>query len=441
MAVASLVLGSLTPAQAQGGDPGGDGAVVLDSILAVVGNRVILQSMVEEQIFIRFPQGQGLPSTPEGMAAVRRDILQDMIANELLLLEAERDTTLRATDEDIDAAVDEVTRNARQRYTSDQDFRRDLQQAGFQTPEEWRAWLRDDQRDRLLVDAMRSKLKQTGKLKTVTPTEAELRAFFDERKGAQRRPETISLRQIIVAPKAAIEAKAVAFAKADSIAKALRAEGGGGDAFAQAARRFSQDPGSKEQGGELGWFRRGVMDPAFERVAFGYRPGVISDPVETAFGYHVIQVQRIQTAEVQARHILIMPEIGPEQVDSARRAAEGIRAMLANGASFDSLQVRYHDPAESKELQRFPIDRLPEAYRNAINGVAAGGVSPVFELKGPAGTNSKFGVVRVVAREPAGEVTFDDAKEALRPRLEEIMTMQRHLDELKRTTFVDVRMP
>ena len=81
-----------------------------------------------------------------------------------------------------------------------------------------------------------------------------------------------------------------AYALADSIAQALRH----GADFAVAARRFSQDPGSREQGGDLGWFRRGPLVPEFERVAFALKPGVISDPVETPFGYHIIQVKRTQ---------------------------------------------------------------------------------------------------------------------------------------------------
>ncbi len=429
--VAAVLLWHGEPLSAQGD------STVVDRIVAVVGTRAILASEIDEQLFIRFPQGKGLPTDSAALGAVRRELLDDLITNELLLLEARRDTTIRVTEEEVDAAVDELVKSTRSRYASDDAFRRDLQVAGFQTQEEWRAWMRDQQRDQLLTQAFTSSLRGRQKLKTVVPTEEEMRKFFEARKGAARRPATVSLRQIIVAPKPRPEERERARAKADSIAREIRA----GADFAVAAKRFSQDPGSKDAGGDLNWFRRGVMDPAFERLAFIIKPGVVSDPVETAFGFHIIQVQRVQAAEVQARHILIMPEIGPAEVDSARRLAENLHSAVVAGASFDSLQGRHHDTAEAKELMVVPEDRLPPVYQQAIQGVGPAEVSEVFELAGTGGLPSKFGFVRLLERAPAGDLRFEDSRDEVRSRLTEILTMQRYVDRIRSANYVEIRDP
>src|SRR4029079_13802643 len=99
-------------------------------------------------------------------------------------------------------------------------------------------------------------------------------------------------------------AKAKTKAEADSIVLELRR----GADFAIAAKRFSQDPRSKEQGGALSWCRRGVMVPEFEKVAFSLRPGMISDPVESPFGYHILQVERVQPAQAPATTIPPVPQ-------------------------------------------------------------------------------------------------------------------------------------
>src|SRR5205085_4301273 len=174
-----------------------------------------------------------------------------------------------------------------------------------------------------------------GKLRPIPPTDAQMREFWDQNKNQQpKRPATISFRQIVIRPVPDSAARLRAYQKAESLVVELRK---GGD-FAAAAKRFSGDSASASQGGELGWFRRGVMVKEFEDVAFRIRPGEISDPVETPFGFHIIRVERTQPAEILARHILIMPEISAAQIAIARHSADSVHDALArNAASFDSL--------------------------------------------------------------------------------------------------------
>ena len=133
------------------------------------------------------------------------------------------------------------------------------------------------------------------------------------------------------------------------------------------------------------------------------RPGQISPVVETAFGYHIIRVDRVQAAEVKARHILIVPEI--DSADVAGRGSKQIRgeAQWRRGASYDSLVVKHHDATEEKGvLQPFARDSLPASYRTALTGAKAGDITSPFQLVNPSGA-PKFAVIQVVTVTDAGE--------------------------------------
>ena len=412
-----------------------DTTFVVDRVIAVVGNRPVLASQVDEEIFSRQSQGARIPTDPEGLKAVRREIVSSIIDEELLLQQAQRDTAITVTDEEIASGVEEQVRKVRSNFTSEVDYTTELKKAGFQTPEEYRRWLTDQQRRAAFQNRLVEKLRGEGRLKPIAPTEKEMKQFFEEQKGSLgSRPATLSFRQIVVTPAPTQPAKLRTKAKADSIVLELRR----GADFATAARRFSEDPGSKEQGGSLNWFRRGVMVREFERVAFALKPGVVSDPVESPFGYHIIQVERVQPGEVQARHILLVPEIDSARVARTRILADSVRSALLAGASFDSLQRLYHDRSADREAENVPVTKLPENYAKAIGEAGRDSVLPVFTMPG-SGSREQFVILQVTDRRPEGEIKYEDVKDRIRQQLGEQLAIRRYLDGLRRSTYVEIR--
>lgn len=408
----------------------------VDFIVAVAGNSVILNSQVAEEMFQQQSAGRVIPDDPESRAAIRREIVNDLVDVELAVQKAVQDTSIQVTPQEVASAVEQNIRNIRSRVPTESEYRAELEKAGFATPEEYRSWLTDQQRRILLHNKLIEKLRASGQLEPVSPTEEEMRAYFEQARGQLgKRPATVSFQQIVVAPEPSAEALARALALADSIAVELRA----GEDFATAARRFSEDPGSAEKGGDLGWFRREQMVPEFSEIAFKLKPGVVSYPVKSAFGYHIIQVQRVQPTEVQARHILIAPEVTQAEADSAEALAARIREAVIAGASFDSLQRRHHDRAEEKDVAVVPLSQLPAPYPTILAEADSGDVPPVLELPGIPGSFGKFVVIEVTGFTPEGDVRFEDVRDVIRQRLSQELSLSRFYDRLREASYVDIR--
>ena len=408
----------------------------IDRIVAVVGTRPILASQIDEEI-VRFQaQGGQLPTDSTGRAKLRRQILDRMVEEELVVQQAQRDTTVKVTEQEVLDAVEQTYQNARKQFTSEVEFQAQLRAVGLGTVEEWRRQLSDDQRRRILQDRLFEALRQKGKLKPIPPTEAQMRDFWESNRAQQpKRPATVSFRQIVIKPQPDSVARARAYQLAESLLVVLRH----GADFAAVAKRFSGDTASREQGGELGWFRRGVMFKQFEDVAFRLRPGEISDLVETPFGFHIIKLERAQPAEILARHVLIMPNVTPAQIAIARRLADSVHAALTRGASFDSLAKIAADPEEPKLAEDAPITEVPQEYQQVLASDTTVGLKPVVTI-GAASARPKFVVLEITRRHPEGELAFDDVKVRIKEILSNDLAIRHYIDQLRRQTYIDVRL-
>ncbi|HXV86551.1 MAG TPA: peptidylprolyl isomerase [Gemmatimonadales bacterium] len=409
----------------------------VDHIAAIVGDVAIPFSRVQEQVNILRARGGEMPTDSAGMDALRRDILERLIDDELLVQEAGRDTAIVIDDATLQRAVDDAVRQVRQQFRSEADYERQMQASGFGSLEEYRRWVTDQRRRDMLQDALVRRLRQAGTLKPVQPTQRELEEFYQRVKDQQgERPATVTFRQIVVRPLPDSAASLRAFLLADSIAREVRA----GADFAVLARRFTADESSREQGGDLGWFRRGRMVREFEDAAFALRPGYVSNPVRTPFGFHLIQVQRAEPAEVQARHILIAPEITDADVARARSRADSVAAALRRGAPMDSLARLHHDATEQAFAQDVPRDSLYEDYRPAFENAQPGDILGPIEMARP-DARARFAVIVLESQRPAGPFTFEELRDRIRSQLADENGIRRYLQTLRRKSYVEIRIP
>ncbi len=406
----------------------------VDRIVAIVGSEPILWSDVLVAVNQKRAQGLTFPSDSAGQIAIARETLSELVDAEILVQKAAQ-LKIDVTPEEVSSSVDDQIRRIRDQFSTDVEYRRELREAGFGTPEEYRRTLVDQARRQALQQRTFTELRK--RLRPAAVTEEEVNVAFEaNRERLRQRPAAVTFRQIVVAPKPSDASKARARAKIDSLLAEIRA---GGD-FEQIARRESMDPASKELGGDIGWNRRGSgLVAEFERAIFTLPPGRVSPIVETSFGYHIIRVDRVQPAEVKARHILIRPTVDSADMERARVDADSVAAQWRRGADFDLLVQRHHDQSEERGiLQPYPRDSLPASYKAAIAGKAAGAITDPFRLGADAAV--KFAILELVTSTEGGEYSAQDVREQIRQQLIAERATRALLDSLRRQTFVSLRL-
>jgi len=222
-----------------------------------------------------------------------RDEAMDSLINQELLYQEGKKAGLEPKDADVDAEVAKVKQN----FPTQEAFNQVLKMQGL-TEDKFIAMVK---RVMTMRDIIKLKIQPLAN----PVTDKEIQDYYEANKSKFSEPEQVKARHILIriSPNASEQEKIDAKNKIESILKEAR----NGADFAELAKKDSQDPGSAQQGGDLGYFARGQMVKPFEDAAFSLQPNQISDVVETEFGYHIIRVdekkpgKQLTLEEVQDR--------------------------------------------------------------------------------------------------------------------------------------------
>lgn len=301
------IIGSSTLSFSQEAEP-----KVIDEIVAKVDDNIILLSDIEYMYLDMASRGAIGGPNP------RCQVLQTLITSKMLLAIAEVDSV-----EVLEVEVEMQLERRMQYFISQSGGSADaLEEYYGKTLEDIRDEMRDDMHDQMVAQRMKDKISSD-----VSITPKEVKKFFARipKDSLPYFSEEVEVSQIVKIAKIGKTQKQEVERKLFDIKRQIE----GGVEFGKLAEKYSMDPGSAKTGGELpGWYKRGELAPEYEAVCFQMQVGEISDPIESDFGFHVIQLLERRGNEFRSRHILIIPSSSDLDIGLAEHELDSIRTLI-----------------------------------------------------------------------------------------------------------------
>lgn len=324
--------------------------IVVDKILGAVGDRIILQSDIQNTLADAARNNQQLPDDAPCY------ILEQSLISKILALQAERDS-LPVTDEEVEAELDVKARNMISAYGSVQAVEDLAGKSIYQLKDDSRPMIKEQ----MLAQAMERKIVENVH---ITPT--EVKAFFDK-VPADSVPfleSELEIGQINIYPKAAKEVEE--YIVNEMLGYKRQVESGRAT-FADLAKRYSEDPGSKERGGSYEINRNDkIWDPAFMSAIFRMKVGEISNPVKSnKFGYFLISLENRRGDVANVRMILRQPPVTETELSAAKLKLDSVRAqIITNKISFKDAAYKYSEDENVKNYGPFVLNNDGSTYVN-----------------------------------------------------------------------------
>ena len=313
-------------------------STAVDGIAAVVGENIILKSDVSQVVGMTALQ-RGLDVTKDEALLLRlQDGVLSSLIDQKIILEMAKLDSIEIDDKDVESALDQQVEGFIMRAGSEEVAEEMLGQSISDFRREY--WY--DMRDRLITEQYQQQL-----IMSVQINRGGVGSFFEEYKDSLPEfPIKMKIRHLLVKIKAGKESKKAALLEINSIRDKIL----NGESFSDLASSFSDDPGSRSAGGSLGYIRRNQMVKEFEEAAYTQKIKTLSDPIETIFGYHILETTERLGEKIKVRHILITPEIKEEDESITYRFALSLRDSSKNLDLFKSMVIKESEDEQTKKI-------------------------------------------------------------------------------------------
>lgn len=299
----------------------------IDKIIATVGDKMILKSDIEVQYQQYLAEGE----VTDGL---RCQLLDQMLAQKLLLTQAEIDSVVVSEDE-VEIELNKRIRHFVNMIGSEQKLEEFYQKSVLEIKEEFR----EDIRDQLLAQRMQGQITSGVKI-----TPSEVKAFYEEipKDSLPKYNAEVEVGHVVVFAKPSKVAERTALQELREIRRTIVEDGAD---FKLKAILYSDDPGSASKGGELPEFTRDdPFAPEFIAVSFRLKEGEVSQPFETDFGFHIVEMLERKGERVRVRHILIIPEITGNDLKRAKAITDSISNLISiNQITFGQAVDRFSE--------------------------------------------------------------------------------------------------
>jgi peptidyl-prolyl cis-trans isomerase SurA len=321
--------------------------IVADKINGIVGDRIILQSDIKNSIADITRQGGTLPDNAECL------LMDQAIVSKVLMLQAAKDS-LPVTDEEVEAELDQKIRY----YINQLGSQDALEQMAGKTIYQIKDDARESVREQKMAAAMQHKIVDNVR---ITPN--EVKVFFDKipKDSLPFFESELEIGQIAIYPKASKDLEDYIISEMNNYKKQIESKI---TTFEALAKKVSEDPGSKDRGGQYQVNRNEkTWDPVFLSTAFRLKEGEISAPVKSKFGYHIIQMVQRSGDDAVIRHILRIPPVTDAEIKQALNKLDTVRSKIIAGTiGFNAAALKYSDDESTKFAGPFLTNREGSTY-------------------------------------------------------------------------------